>query len=85
MMTKAQQNAVDRERAKLGALCPEAPVVTHARWQRHHETLRSRDSKRIAQGKATSEEIQRENSIFTDDTIRRFRIVNLKQVIACMK
>lgn len=85
MMTKAEIRAVDRERAKLRKLLPDAPVITYAQWKREKEALRMRDYERIARGEATPAQIQRENSIFTNAEVRRMKLLNRKQVLAHWK
>ena len=43
------------------------------------------DLERIARGEATPEEIQRENSIFTPEEMKTFRIVNLEEILENMR
>jgi len=40
-----------------------------------------RDLERIARGEATSEQIQRENEIFTPKEMKTFRILNLEEAL----
>lgn len=51
-----------------------------ARRSREKAASRKRDHQRLASGKATPEQIQRENSIFSDEWIRNVTLENLTDV-----
>lgn len=84
-MTEAERRALEREREKIAKMFPDAPVVSSEMWQREKEEARVRDWERIARGEATPEQIQRENSPFTPEQVKDFRIVNLEEVLAKMR
>jgi hypothetical protein len=58
-----------------------APANSFAQLQREKEEARVRDWERLATGEATPEEIQRENSIFTPEETKQFRILNLEELL----
>jgi hypothetical protein len=53
--------------------------------KRAEETARLRDLERIRRKEATPEEIQRENSPFTQAQMETFRIINLEQSLLRMR
>jgi hypothetical protein len=57
------------------------PTVSWAELQRQKEEARVRDWQRIGRGEATPEQVQRENSIFTDEEMRTFKIVNFEEML----
>jgi len=61
------------------------PTVSWAELQRQKEEARVRDWERIGRGEATPEQIQRENSIFTHEEMKSFRIVNFEEMLLRMK
>ena len=61
------------------------PTGDFAEFQRKKQEARMQDLERIARGEATPEEIQRENSIFTPEEMKTFRIVNLEEILENMR
>lgn len=61
------------------------PTVSYAELQRQKEEDRVRDWERIGRGEATPEQVQRENSIFTHDEMKSFKIVNFEEMLLKMK
>ena len=81
-MTEADQVALDIMREKLERMLPDSPVMAGEVMLREKEAARLSDWNRIARGEATPEQIQRENSPFTVEIVRTFKITNLEQVLA---
>ena len=63
------------------ATARKVPTISFAQLQLEKEKLRVRDWERIANGEATPEEIQRENSIFTHEETKQFKILNLEKLL----
>jgi len=70
---------------KLAAWYESLPVGDYEEFKRKKEEARMRDQERIDRGEATPEEVQRENSIFTPEEMKTFRILNLAEVLENMK
>ena len=63
------------------ATIKKVPAISFAQLQREKEEARVRDWERIANGEATPEEIQRENTIFTHEETKQFKILNLEELL----
>jgi hypothetical protein len=83
-MTEEDQEAMDLVREKIEEMFPNSPIMSGEEMKREKEAARVRDWERIARGEATPEDIQRENSFFTSEQVKTFRIVNLEQVLERM-
>lgn len=81
-MTEAEQAALEVAREELERMFPESPVMAGEDMRREKEKARVSDWNRIANGEATPEQIQGENSPWTLEQVRTFRICNLEQVLA---
>ena len=53
---------------------PSLENMTPEKWQQLKARARARDRQRIANGEATPEEIQRENTIFTPEIMSKMKI-----------
>lgn len=84
-MTRAEQEALEAARAELERLFPDSPIMSGEEMRRDKEASRVRDWNRIAEGEATPAQIQQENSPFTAEQVRSFRIINLEEVLERMK
>ncbi len=81
-MSQKQLSAIDREREKLLACFPQSPAMSHEDRLHWHASLRMDEQLRLAQGSATGEQIQRENSFWTELEASRFRLLNLEEMIS---
>ena len=84
-MTDEEQKALDLAREEIEKMFPNSPVMSGEEMRREKEAARVRDWERIARGEATAEEIQAENSFFTPEQVRTFRIVNLEEALLRME
>ena len=75
-MTPAEQEALDAARAELERIFPDSPIMSGDEMRREKEAARVQDWNRIAEGKATPQEIQQENSPFSAEQVQSFRISN---------
>lgn len=82
MLSEAEQIMVDREREQLLARLPAAPVMSHTQWSRWHADLQAVDSERLASGRSTPEQVQQENSFWSLDEARQFRVINFVEMMS---
>jgi hypothetical protein len=83
-MTERDQAALEVARAKVAELFPESQVLPTEALAREKEQSRLRDQDRIAQGEATPDQIQAENSLFTTDQAKSITILNLEDALTKM-
>jgi len=84
-MEPLDTNDIEIVRDRLSEMFPDSRLVPGDVMRLEEEMARVSDWNRISEGKATPEEIQRENSPFTVEQAQTFRIANLEEVLTRLK